>query len=396
MITINKNKIFLSILLVFLFLLVFGGGFYLGQKQVVCPICPPENLDFSLFWEAYNKLQTEYIDPSRINTQDVIYGAIAGMTDSLKDPYSTFFNPEEANRFAQDLSGSFEGIGVEVGLRNNQLTIVAPLKGTPGEKAGLKPGDVITKIDGKDATDMSVEEAVKLIRGKGGTEVTLSIFRKGWSEVKDIKITRETIVVPTVEWELKNGDVAYIEMYQFGQTLPADFNNIAMEILKSPAKKIVLDLRNNPGGYLEVAQDIAGWFLKKGQIVTIESQEQGKEKTEYKAEGNATFAEYPIVVLINDGSASASEILAGALKDNRKVKLVGKKSFGKGSVQEIVELRDGSMLKITIAKWLTPKGTSISEVGLTPDIKVDLTEKDFEANRDPQLDKALEIIKNIK
>ncbi len=392
----NKQRIFFFFGLVLSFLLVFGVGFYVGQKQVVCPICAPENVDLSLFWDAYYKLQKNFVDPEKLDTQKIIYGAISGMAKSLDDPYTSFFDPTEAKRFEQDLSGSFDGIGVEVGLKKNQLTIISPLKNTPGQKAGLKAGDIIIKIDGKSTYDMSIEEAVNLIRGKNGTEVTLTIFRDGWKDTKDIKITRSTIDIPSIDWELKDENIAYIHIYLFDQSLSSKFNKIALEILTSPAQKIILDLRNNPGGYLEVSQDIAGWFLKKGQVVTIENFGKDKDKKYYKAEGNANFSEYPMVVLINQGSASASEILAGTLRDNRNIKLIGEKSFGKGSVQKVLELRDSSMLKITIAKWLTPNGNSISEVGLTPDIKVELTDKDFENQKDPQLDKALEIIKNLK
>lgn len=390
----NNKKIFLSFSLVVAFLFVFGMGFFIGQKQVICPICAPTNIDLSLFWDAYYKLQKNFVDPTKLDTQKIIYGAISGMAKSLGDPYTSFFDPQEAKRFEQDLSGSFEGIGIEVGLKKNQLTIIAPLKNTPGQKAGLKAGDIIVEINGKNTNDMSIDEAVSLIRGKKGAEVTLTIFRDGWKNTKDIKIIRDTISIPSIEWELKDGNIAYIRIYLFDQSLSSKFNKIALEILTSPAQKIVLDLRNNPGGYLEVSQDIAGWFLKKGQVVTIENFGQDKDKKYYKTEGNANFSEYPIVVLINQGSASASEILAGALRDNRNVKLIGEKSFGKGSVQEVLNLKDGSMLKITIAKWLTPNGSSISELGLTPDIKVELTDKDFEDQKDPQLDKAFEIIKN--
>ena len=213
---------------------------------------------------------------------------------------------------------------------------------------------------------------------------------------KDIKITRSTINIPSVDWELKDENIAYIHIYLFDQSLSSNFNKIASEILNSPAKKIILDLRNNPGGYLEIAKEISGWFLKKGQVVTIENFGGDKDKKYYKADGNANFSEYPMVVLIDQGSASASEILAGTLRDNRNILLIGEKSFGKGSVQEVLQLRDGSMLKITIAKWLTPNGNSISEVGLSPDINVEITDADSENKKDPQLDKALEIIKNLK
>jgi carboxyl-terminal processing protease len=318
------------------------------------------------------------------------------MTNSLGDPYTDFFDPEQAQMFQQDLSGTFQGIGVEVGVKKNLLTIIAPLANTPGQKAGLKSGDAIVKINGKDATQMATDEAVNLIRGPKGTNVTLTIFRDGWSNTKDFKITRDTIIVPTLKWEIKNNDVAYIKINEFGEMLPSDFKTAALKILQSPAKKIVLDLRGNPGGYLTGAQDIAGWFLEAGQTVTIEDFGKGKARQTYKTEGNAGLANYPIVVLIDQGSASASEILAGALRDNRNIKLIGEKSFGKGSVQQVIDLRGGSFLKITIAKWLTPKGYSISEVGLDPDIKVDITDQDIASQKDPQLDKALEIIETIK
>jgi len=356
----------------------------------------PSNVDFSLFWDAYSKLQQSFIDPAKITNQKVIYGAIQGMTNSLGDPYTDFFNPAQAQLFKQDLSGSFDGIGVEIGIKKDLITIISPIKGSPGEKAGLRAGDIIVKINGKDSTGMMSEEAVSLIRGPKGTPVTLSIVRDGLSVVKDIKIIRDTIKVPIVEWSLKNGDVAYIQMYQFDEVLPADFEKIVFKILQSPAKKIVLDLRNNPGGYLEVAQTISGWFLPKDQVVTIEDFGKGKEQRIYKTTGSAALAGYPTVVLINQGSASASEILAGSLRDNRNIKLVGEKSFGKGCVQEVVDLKGGSFLKITIANWLTPKGNSISDVGLTPDVKVDITEEDIQQKKDPQLDKALEIVGNLK
>lgn len=241
---------------------------------------------------------------------------------------------------------------------------------------------------------MATEEAVNLIRGKRGTAVTLTIFREGFTQTQEIKITRETIKIPSMDWELKDGDVAYIRMYQFGQPLAGDFKKAASQILSSPAKKIVLDLRNNPGGYLEVCQEIAGWFLKQGETVVIEDLGKDQEQQKYVAEGNGALADYPIVILMNGGSASASEILAGALRDNRGAQIIGEKSFGKGSVQEVIELQDGkSFLKITIAKWLTPKGASISEVGLAPDVKVEQDEANPES--DPQLDKALEIIKAL-
>lgn len=401
----NKKKIICGIISAVFLVVAFGLGTWFGAAKVAYHVPQPETIDFSLFWDAYNKLQQNFIDPSKINGQKIIYGAIEGMTQSLGDPYTDFFDPEHAKMFQQDLSGSFEGIGVEVGIKKNVLTVVAPLADSPGQTAGLKPGDMILKIDDKETSDMTVDEAVSLIRGAKGTIVKLTIFRNGWSETEDFKIARAVIKVDTVKWSLlastgeaggKNGDIAYIQISQFGETLESDFKNVALQIMQSPAKKIILDLRGNPGGYLEVAQNVAGWFLENGQTVTIEDFGDDRAKTIYKAEGNADLAGYPTVVLIDQGSASASEILAGALRDDRSVKLVGNKSFGKGSVQEVMELRGGSFLKITIAKWLTPKGTSISEVGLDPDIKIDITDQDIENDKDPQLDKALEIINGLK
>ncbi len=393
----NKRKIFYSLALIALFFIVFYVGIYIGKNQVVCKVCKPETVDFSLFWDAYNKLHQNFIDPDKISDQKIIYGAISGMAKSLEDPYTSFFDPEQAKLFQQDLAGSFDGIGIEVAIKKDQLTVVAPLKGTPSERVGIKAGDQIIKINGKSTFDITTDKAVNLIRGKKGTEVNLTIFRDGWKDTKDFKIIRDTIKIPSVEWKLKNDNIAYINIHQFDQTLSYDFKKVAFEVLSSPAKKIILDLRNNPGGYLEVCQDIAGWFLQNGQIVTVEDFGKGKDRQQYKAEGNANFVDYPMVILINKGSASASEILAGALRDNRNIQLIGEKSFGKGSVQEVINLTGSeSFLKITIAKWLTPKGNSISEVGLNPDVKIDADSSDTQSNKDPQLDKALEIVKNIK
>ncbi len=391
----GKRKLLNYVLVAAIFFGVFFVGFSVGKHQVVCKVCKPENIDFSLFWDAYKKLQENYINPETIDNQKLIYGAISGMTKSLGDPYTDFFEPKDAKIFEQDLAGSFEGIGVEVGIKKDQLTVISPLKGTPGEKAGLKSGDQIIKINGKSTFNISIDEAINTIRGKGGTQVVLTIFRDGFKEAKDITIIRDTIKINPVEWELKDGNIAYIAIHQFGESLSADFKKIAFEIMASPAKKIILDLRDNPGGYLEVSQDIAGWFLQPGQVITLEDFGKDKEPKKYLAEGNARFALYPMVVLINKGSASASEILAGALRDNRNIKLIGEKSFGKGSVQVVLELQDDSLLKVTVAKWLTPKGSSIAEVGLEPDVKLEISESDAEAKKDTQLERALEVVKSL-
>jgi len=387
------KKTLISIFLVIVILASFGGGFYFGKSQ--CKICPPEEIDFSLFWEAWDKLQEKFADKEKFDIQEMIYGAISGMVKSLEDPYTTFLNPEDTKRFIEDVKGTFEGVGMEIGQKKGQLQVIAPLEGTPAQKAGLRAGDKIIKVDDTLTLDITLDEAVNLIRGPKGTEVTLSIWREEWGQTKEIKIVRGVIEIPSLKWEIIDENIAHLKLYQFSEKASFDFREAAIEILASPCQKIILDLRNNPGGYLEVAQDVAGWFLERGQIVVIEDFGQIKEQKIYKAQGNASLVEYPIVILINQGSASGSEILAGALRDNRGIKLIGEKSFGKGSVQELERLREGSSLKITVAKWLTPNGELITDKGLEPDIKIEMTEEDYEEERDPQLNKAIEIIKNL-
>lgn len=399
------KKFLILIFLAGFIVIIFQAGIFIGRSEIICETCQPSNINFSLFWTAYQSLKEKFVSPGKITDQSVLYGAISGMAKSLDDPYTVFFKPKEAKEFEEELSGFFDGIGIEIGIKKGQLTVIAPLEGTPAQKAGLRPGDKIVKIGDKETSEMTTEEAVSLIRGQKGTQVSLTIFRQSWQKPKEFKITRDTIKIPSSKWELlvstgeaggKQNDIAYVHIYNFSQNLPVDFSRIAMEILNSPARKIILDLRNNPGGYLEISQDIAGWFLEKDKVVVIEDFGNGKEQKTYKTNGNASLAQYPTVILINEGTASASEILAGALKDNRGIVLIGEKSFGKGSVQEGIVLRDGSYLKITIANWLTPKGLSISEKGLEPDIKIGITDEDYEQEKDPQLDKAIEIIEEIE
>ncbi|MCD6402246.1 S41 family peptidase [bacterium] len=385
-----------KIVLVFLFLFTLSGsfvfGFYLGKWQ--CPVCPPEEVDLSLLWQAWRILEERFVDKAAIDTQKMIYGAVSGMVKALGDPYTVFLNPEDTKRFIEDVKGTFEGVGMEIAIRKGQLQVVAPLEGTPAQKAGLLPGDKIMEVDGVSTADMTIEEAVDRIRGPKGTEVTLTIIREGWTEPKKISIIRGIIEVPSLKWEILEENIAYIKIYHFSEKASSDFRQAALEILNSPVDRIILDLRNNPGGYLEVAQDIAGWFLERDKVIAIEDFGNGERK-EWKGRGPSSFVEYPIVVLINKGSASGSEILAGALRDNRNILLIGEKSFGKGSVQELERLSGGSSLKITVAKWLTPKGELITDKGLEPDIKVEMSFEDFEKGMDPQLEKAIEIVKNL-
>ena len=387
-----------NFVLFFLVIIIFGAfglGVWFEKGQVVCDVCQPEETNFSLFWQTWQVIQNKFVDKDKINTEAMIYGAISGMVGSLGDPYTVFMEPEDTKRFVEDVKGSFEGVGMEVGIRNNQLTVIAPLEGTPAQKAGLRAGDAIVKVDNEGTADMTVDEAVNRIRGARGTEVVLTIFRKEWEEERDVKVIRGVIEIPSLKWELKDDNIAYLHLYNFTEKAAYDFRKAAIEILESPARKVILDLRNNPGGYLEVAQDIAGWFMEAGDVVAIEDFGEGKEQKLYKAEGNGLLASYAVVVIINEGSASASEILAGALRDNQSVELIGETSFGKGSVQELEKLKDGSSLKVTIAKWLTPKGELITDKGLEPDVKVEISEEDIAAEKDPQLDKAIEIIKEL-
>jgi len=354
----------------------------------------PENVDFSIFWETWRQAEMNFLDRAEMDSQKMIYGAIAGMVNSLGDPYTSFFEPQEAQEFEQELSGQYQGVGMVVGIRDEQIIVISPFKGSPAEIAGLKPGDSILKIGDVYTMDISIEKAVELIKGPEGTKVKLLIEREGWENSKEIEIQRELIKIPTLEWEIKNENIALIKIYQFNGILDAEFRKIVPEILNSGCQKIILDLRNNPGGYLETAQNIAGWFLEKGTVVLLEDEGADKEQIVYKSNGPATFSSFPVVVLINNGSASASEILAGALRDQKGAQLVGKTSFGKGSVQKPITLSDGSFLKVTIARWLTPSGYCINEMGLEPDVTVEMPEEETE--EDFQLEKAIEVLENIR
>lgn len=400
--TMNR-KIFFTFL-VLVILVSFSIGVLTGRSSVKPEIIfgvsnpeegKPPNADFSLFWETWAQLQERFVDKENLDYQTMLYGAISGMVDAVGDPYTVFFNPTETHQFEEDISGKFEGVGMEVGIREDGLTVIAPLEGTPAKKAGLRAGDKILKIEDTSTIDLSIEEAVSLIRGPKGTKVTLTIFRKDWEMPKEITVTRAVIEIPSLKWEIIDEEIAYIKLYHFHQNAGIHFRKEAFKILDSQAKKIIFDLRDNPGGFLDISQEIASWFLERGEVVVIEDFGKEREKKEYKADGNELFLRYPMVILINQGSASASEILAGALRDNRGIKLIGEKSFGKGSVQELTELKEGSSLKITIAKWLTPNGSLITDVGLEPDIKVEMTEEDYLEERDPQLDRAIEFIKGL-
>ncbi len=381
---------------------IFGFGFFVGQTSQPSiekveglankELGQPNNTDFSLFWDAWHLIEKKYVNRNDLNRQKMVYGAVSGLLKSLDDPYSVFMEPEESKKFIDDISGSFEGIGAEIGIRKGVLTIISPLEGNPAQKAGLKPGDKILKVGDILTADLSLDEAVNLIRGEKGTEVILLVFRDEWEEAKEISVVRDTIQIPIIKWEIKDNNIVYIQLYHFTENMANQFRKIVKEVLELKPNGIVLDVRNNPGGYLEVAVDMASWFLPKGELIVAEDFGNG-EKNEFRSKGYKELEDMPIVVLINEGSASASEILAGALRDIRGIKLVGQKSFGKGSVQQLEKLRGGSSIKITVAKWLTPLGTSINEEGIAPDKEIEITAEDIDEMRDPQLDKALELLK---
>lgn len=401
-------KLALSIIFViFVGIFVFYGGFQLGstlESRADFEYKYPEDfekpeildVDFSLFWDAIKKIKEKYVWIDDVEDQDLFYGSIKGLIDSLGDPNSSFFSPEDSKRFEEDLSGKFGGIGAEIGIRDNQLMIIAPLKGTPADEMGLKAGDKIMGIDGESTLGITIEEAVRDIRGEPGDLVVLLILRDEWSEPRDIEIIRDVITIPTLDWEMidrkkvGNRRVAYIQLYNFGGNATSMFAGAVSNILLEGVDGLILDLRNNSGGYLDASVNIAGWFLKRGEIVVKEEFKLEKNRV-FRASGNASLKNIPTVVIVNRGSASASEILAGALRDQNEAILVGEQTFGKGTVQEVLNMKDGSMIKISISEWITPSGKRIEKEGLTPDYEVELPE-DLDEEMDYYFEKAVEVL----
>ncbi|MEK7538337.1 MAG: S41 family peptidase [Patescibacteria group bacterium] len=355
------------------------------------------NLDMQPFWKTFDVLNEKFVATTASSSvptdREKVFAAIEGLTSSYGDPYTSFFPPKEAKQFEDEVRGDFGGIGAEIGLRDEILTVVAPLKGTPAERAGLKSGDVILKIDAKFTAGLSVEDAVSLIRGPKGTQVVLMVKQNG--DAKEVAITRDTINIPTIDTKLREDGVFVISLYSFSANSPTLFRGALREFILSGSDKLVLDLRNNPGGYLNAAIDMASWFLPLGKVVVVEDGGVKAQQKINRSQGYNVFTEnLKMVILINGGSASASEILAGALNEHNIAKLVGEKSFGKGSVQELVEITPDTSLKVTIARWLTPNGHSISENGLVPEIKVETTKEDIKNKYDRQMEKAAEILKD--
>ncbi|PIR73498.1 MAG: S41 family peptidase [Candidatus Moranbacteria bacterium CG10_big_fil_rev_8_21_14_0_10_35_21] len=351
-----------------------------------------QNLDFSLYWKAWDLVKEKYVGKNSIDAQKLLYGSINGMLKATGDPYMNFFDPEETKIFNQDMEGSFEGIGAELGIKDDILTIIAPLDESPAQKAGLRAGDKILKIGEKLTSDTSIDEAVDLIRGKKGTEIKLTVLHQGQDETEEISIIRDVILVASVKLEFKEDNLAYLKINKFGEDTFKEFSEAVNKILSHNSPGLIIDLRNNPGGFLDQTVKIAGLLLPRNSSVVIEEDYAGKKET-LKTSGGDKLSSLPTVILINEGSASASEILAGALHDNLGTQIIGKKSFGKGTVQELISLPTKTSIKITVAKWLTPKENYIDEKGINPDIEIDLSLDDFKNNRDPQMEKALEILK---
>ncbi len=396
-------------------LVAFGIGIYIGvndrlQNTVSAATIPgtsititgfgsqngqPSSVDFAKFWKAWQLLQDNFVQTHASTTiptdEEKVYGAIAGLTESFGDPYTVFLPPSDAQQFNDDIKGSFGGVGMELGARNGSLTVVAPLKGSPAEAAGIRSGDIVYGIDNKAAEKMAVDDAVKLIRGEIGTTVTLLLKRAGVADPIEVKIVRQTIQIPIINSYARADGIYVIELYSFSENSAELFRQALRQYFESGKTKLILDLRGNPGGYLDAAVVMASYFLPVGDSIVTEDFKGKADNTTHRSLGYNVFAnkKLSMAILIDQGSASASEILAGALSQHGVAKLVGTRSFGKGSVQQLIDLGGGAEIKITVARWLTPNGSSISDGGLTPDIKADRTAEDVKAGKDPQKDAAV-------
>ena len=348
------------------------------------------------FWKVWQLLEQKYVTSTStsLSAEERVQGAIAGLVGAYGDPYTVYLPPSEAERFEADISGNFSGVGMEVGIREKVITIIAPLPGTPAERAGLMTGDVLVKIDEESTEGMRVDEAVRLIRGEKGTTVTFQIYREGDTDFRTISVVRDNIDIPTVKTE-KIDDTFIIALYSFNAISESKMEEAVKEFTNSGAQKLIVDVRGNPGGFMQSAVDIGSFFMPQGKVVVREQTGEGGEDKIFRTRNRQVkdFNPQNLVILVDGGSASASEILAGALKDHAVATVIGDNTFGKGSVQELVELDGGASLKVTIARWLTPNGVSISDGGLAPDILIKRTPADREAGNDPQKDAALRFLK---
>ncbi len=403
----NKKIISLSLIIA---VSIFFIGFFFGKNSLKEgfrasgvygkePSSVSGDVDFEPFWKTWNIINDKYMPTgvatsTKVDNQVKVYGAISGLVSSLGDPYTMFFPPTESKQFADEISGSFEGVGMEVDVRDGQLTVIAPLKDTPAYKAGIKSGDKIMAINDKSTLNIKTEEAIKMIKGKKGTEVVFTIKRDGVKDDLKISVIRDVINIPVIDTEIKS-DVFIIRLYSFSATSPELFRGALRKFIESGKYKLILDLRGNPGGYLEAAVDMASWFLPSGKVVVKEQSKDTALNQEFRSRGYDIFnSNLQMIILMDAGSASASEILAGALREHGKAKIVGTKSYGKGSVQELLKVTDDTSVKITIAKWLTPNGHSLSEGGLVPDVEVKFDVEKFKKDKyDSQLQKAIDLLK---
>ena len=392
---ISLKQIRVGITVLSLMLLSGLAGFRLGNDKIEKSLDKSE-IDLGLFWQVWDKLGESYLIKENLKPKEMVWGAIKGMTASLGDPYTVFLPPEDNQSTKEELNGAFEGVGIELGFKDKTLIVVAPLAGMPAEAAGIKAGDYIFHIKDElkgadtETTDMSLPEAVKLIRGKKGTEVALTVLHEGETETKVIKLKRDTIVIKSValEWQGENKEVAWLKLSRFGDRTQSEWDEAVSEILKhNQLKGIILDLRNNPGGYLNGAVALASEFLKPGLIVVKQESAKGETET-FSVTKAGRLLTQPLVVLVNKGSASSSEILSGALRDNQRAKLIGEKTFGKGTIQEALDVAEGAGLHVTTAKWLLPLGQWVNETkGITPEIEV---QDDKTTAKDEVMEKALE------
>jgi carboxyl-terminal processing protease len=389
---------------------IFIGGYYLGRQgfeasfediseiKITREVPPDKDVDFANFWKVWDTLTLDYFDKTRLNPQLMVYGAIKGMVQAIGDPYTVFLPPSENKVVQEDLQGSFEGIGIQIGFRRTQLAVIAPLPDSPAETAGVKAGDLIIGIEDKDknlevsTAGMSLPDAVQIIRGPKGSKIILTLLRDDTDEPIVVEITRSEINVPSVilSFEGENKDIAHIKLLKFAGETNGEWEKAVKEIVVEKPSGIVLDLRNNPGGYLQGSVDVAGEFLANNTLVTYEERSNGS-KNEFKTDRFPRLANIPLVILVNKGSASASEILAGALREQAKTTIVGETTFGKGTIQEPKQINGGAGLHITIARWLTPKGNWVNEKGLEPDITIEDKE---DTDIDEQFEKAVEILRS--